>query len=230
VPLHRVLGRVKAASRRPVAIFDLDSTLISTQRRNHVIVSEFATREDVSPVLRHAAGRLRVDDMGWNPMEDLRRLGVSDEQELRRLRGFWIHRFFSDDYLRHDDALPGATQFVTDVHTAGGFVVYLTGRPEGLMGRGTRLSLAALGFPMGERTQLYLKPTPEEMDHEFKRRVCEEIARLGEVVAAFENEPGNANIFAEAFPEAEIVLLETMCSPGAPECHVRVARVRHFLP
>ena len=37
----------------------------------------------------------------------------------------------------------------------------------------------------------------------------------GEVVASFENEPGNANMFLAAFPDALHVLLQTIHSPGA---------------
>jgi hypothetical protein len=37
----------------------------------------------------------------------------------------------------------------------------------------------------------------------------------GEVVATFENEPGNANLLLEAFPDARHFLLDTVHSPEA---------------
>ena len=85
-----------------------------------------------------------------------------------------------------------------------------------------------MSFPMDERTRLFLKPTFTEEDLAFKRRACRDIALLGDVVGAFENEPANANLFADEFPEAEVVLLETMCSPGAPPPYAKIARVPHF--
>jgi hypothetical protein len=232
VHLARVLDHLRrpraAASARPtLAVFDLDSTLLSTQQRNHVILREFAARPDAPDALREIAARLTVDDMRWNAIDDVRAAGFSDEAVLKDFRGFWFRRFFSSEYLRHDEPLPGAPAFVRDVH-AHAHVVYLTGRDEPNMGAGTRESLAAHGFPVAERTRVILKPRFDEPDLAFKRRAIEDLVAMGDVLAAFENEPANANLFAERFPEAEVVFLDTVHSPGAPPLHTRILRVRDF--
>ena len=51
----------------------------------------------------------------------------------------------------------------------------------------------------------------------------------GEVVASFENEPGNANMFLRAFPEALHFLLLTVHSPGAEEPDPALIRSTDFI-
>jgi hypothetical protein len=220
-----VLARLRPGS---LVIYDLDSTLLSTQERNHVILVEFAGAPDTPAAYQPALARLRPADMGWNVVDDLRRIGFDDEPALERLKRFWLDRFFRDDYLVHDLPIPGAVEFVRASHDAGALVCYLTGRDEPNMGRGTRDSLVAHGFPTGERTVLRLKPRFEDDDLAFKREAIEEIAALGEVQAAFENEPANANFFADRFPEAEVVFIETVHSPNPPPLHGRIRRIKDF--
>jgi beta-phosphoglucomutase-like phosphatase (HAD superfamily) len=230
MPLNRVLARIRqAAAGRPIAIFDLDSTLLSTQERNWAILQEFADGADGAPGLRPVLERLSPDHMGWNVLDDLRRHGFDDPEALRALRRFWFERFFRDEYLRHDRPLPGAVEFVRDAHREGARVVYMTGRDEPNMGRGTRESLRAHGFPVDDdRVLLRLKPRFEEPDLAFKRAAVEEIRGLGEVIAAFENEPANANLFAEAFPTADVLFLETVHSPDPPPLAPRIVRLKDF--
>lgn len=228
--LTRVLEDIrKAAGKRPIAVFDLDSTLFSTQERNYVILREFAERNDAPMELRRVVERLRPSDMGWNVMEDLRRHGFEDREALRELRRFWFDRFFRDEYVLHDRPLPGAPEFVNEAHAAGATIFYLTGRDEPNMGRGTRESLRAHRFPLDEeRVILRLKPRFEDEDLAFKRGVVEELRTIGQVVAAFENEPANANLFAEAFPEAHVLFLETVHSPNPPPLAPRIVRLKDF--
>jgi hypothetical protein len=232
--LSEVLAEIARAARedrRPVLVFDLDSTLFSTQQRNHVILHEFARDVGAPADLLAVLERMAPADMGWNVVDDLRRRGFRHEPTLGRLRAFWRARFFRDEYLRHDLPLPGAAAFVKDAHDAGAVVYYLTGRDEPGMGRGTRGSLAAHGFPVdGGRVHLRLKPRFEDDDLEFKRLAVAEIRTLGEVVALFENEPANANLFLESFPAARVFILETVCSPNPPPLAAGIFRLKDFLP
>jgi hypothetical protein len=64
------------------------------------------------------------------------------------------------------------------------------------------------------RCIVHLKPSFDMADRAFKDEALADIRSYqGEVVATFENEPGNANLFAEAFPDALHFLLETVTSP-----------------
>jgi predicted secreted acid phosphatase len=229
--LNRVLERVQriSAGHPAVVIFDLDSTLFSTQERNHAILQEFGTHPETPAELRSVLEGIEKHHMGWNIMDDLRERGVGHEPTLIRLRRFWLERFFTDDYLRHDEPLPGAAAYVRELHAAGGTICYLTGRDEPNMGRGTRDSLRAHGFPIDvERTELLLKPRFEDDDLAFKRDAIRRIGLAGEVIAAFENEPGNANMFAEAFPHADVIFLETVHSPDPPPLLARIKRLKDF--
>jgi len=231
--LDEILDRTRAAAgagQTPVAVFDLDSTLFSTQPRNWAILQEFAQGSRVPPLLKEKLATLRSSDMRWNAMDDLRRNGFADESTLQQLRDFWFLRFFRDEYLAHDVPLPGATEFVREMHAAGATVYYLTGRDEPNMGKGTRRSLVSHGFPFEEpRVHLRLKPMFEEHDLGFKQRVIAELGRAGQVVVCAENEPANANMFFAAFPDAHHLLLETVCSPHAPPLAPGIHRVKDFV-
>lgn len=228
--LGELLARAHAErDRKPVFIFDLDSTLFSTQERNHAILGEFVAQIGGPDDFKTLVARLAPADMGWNVMEDLRRRGFRHEPTLGRLKAFWFKRFFHDDYLVFDEPLPGASAYVNAVHDAGATVYYLTGRDEPGMGKGTRVSLAKHRFPMdGDGVILRLKPSFEEPDIAFKRRVLSELHHLGPVLAAFENEPANANLFAEHFPDAEVFFLETIHSPDPPALWPRIIRLKDF--
>jgi hypothetical protein len=155
--------------------------------------------------------------MGWNVHDDLKRAGVEDALVLAAVREFWRERFFQDDYLLHDREVPGAVAFVEACHTRGALIYYLTGRHVGGMEVGTVRSLRQRGFPFWRgRCVLHLKPDFDMNDRAFKDDAIHDIRSYqGEVVATFENEPGNANLFLAAFPEALHVLLLTIHSPGA---------------
>lgn len=231
-PLGRLLARIQAATDRgivPVVLFDLDSTLFSTQERNWAILAEFVARDGLPPRLAEVVATLGPERMGWNVMEDVRVAGFDHASTLDELRAFWFERFFRDAYLHHDQPLPGAVEFARGVHDAGGHVVYLTGRDEPNMGQGTRSALTGRGFPFAcDRADLMLKPAFEEPDLDFKRRAIADVKKLGTVLGVFENEPVNANLFAEAFPDADVFFLETVHSPDPPPLAPRIQRLKDF--
>lgn len=231
-PLRRLIARIDEATVSgvvPVVVFDLDSTLFSTQERNWAILAEFVAVEGRPPRLIEVVATLGPESMGWNVMEDLRRAGFDHVPTLDELRDFWFERFFRDAYLHHDRPLPGAVEFARDVHAAGGHIVYLTGRDEPNMGQGTRRALTGRGFPFEcDRADLMLKPRFDEPDLEFKRRACEDVRKLGTVLGVFENEPVNANLFADAFPDADVFFLETVHSPDPPPLRPQIVRIKDF--
>lgn len=233
--LRGVLHRIEASAARgvlPVVVFDLDSTLFSTGARNLRILREFAdARVTRWPELRAVADTLQVDDMGWNVAQSLVDRGVRDEILLSDLRGFWKDRFFTDDYVRTDDPTPGAAEYATLCHGRGALLYYLTGRHVGGMEHGTVQSLRNHGFPFWRgRCVLHLKPSFEMADRAFKDDALQDIRSYrGEVIATFENEPGNANLFAEAFPSGLHFLLLTIHSPEAEVPRADLIRTLDFV-
>ena len=85
------------------------------------------------------------------------------------------------------------------------------------MSLGSFQSLRDLGFPIGViGTELVCKPEASIPDEKYKREEGPKLARLGNVIAALDNEPGNCNAFKAMFPEAEVVFVDTQHFPNAP--------------
>jgi hypothetical protein len=214
----------------PVVVFDLDGTLMDNRPRTEVILKELA--HELRAEAHSAAETLaatRAEELAYLLGDSLRRLGVEHPELLTRAESFWKSRFFSDAYLKHDVAIAGATAFARACYDAGAVLVYFTGRDLPLMGLGSFGSLRDLGFPIGiVGTELVLKPDATIPDEQFKRAEGPKIARIGKIVAAFDNEPGNCNAFLEIAPESDVVFVDTQHLPGAPPLHDRVHVVGDF--
>lgn len=230
--LAEVITRVEqvaAAGGRPVVVFDLDSTLIDTAHRHLRVLREFALIEGDAG-LTELAGRLIPADMGYRVDHPLLVRGLEDPALSSRLHAFWAPRYFSDAYCAADLPTLGAVSYVQTIYDAGGWVYYLTARPRSLMAQGTVAALVSCGFPaLCGRTFLQLKHDDRLSDTAFKHGALQDVAASGEVVATFENEPGHANAFREAFPQGLHFLLQTVHSPSAPAPHPAVVLTRDFV-
>ncbi len=213
-PILEAIERLKtrpAHAPRPIAVYDLDSTLFCTGPRNLAIARAFS---EYRHELRPFVDRLEAHRMGWNVMADLQEAGFADEAILTELRHFWRATFFTDHFVKMDGVYPGTVELVHVLRNAGCLTYYLTGRDDPGMRQGTLHALESAGFPLpSEDVILHLKPTWEEDDLAFKTQVFEDLRALGEVVLAFENEPANANGFLRAFPSATVVLHATIHAP-----------------
>ncbi|MEM7516620.1 MAG: HAD family hydrolase [Planctomycetota bacterium] len=206
------------ADRLPVVVFDLDSTLFSTGERNLRILHEFGEAHQAEHEgLQAVIADVGPEDIGWNVQECLAGRGIGDLDLLKAVTKFWFDRFFTDEYCEIDAPTPGAAAYVEACHQEGALIYYLTGRHAGGMELGTVKSLRKHGFPFWRgRCVLHLKPSFEMADKIFKDEAMDDIRSYqGQVVATFENEPGNANLFLERFPEALHFFLETIHSPEA---------------
>lgn len=231
--LARIVARCKAAAGEfsPVVVFDLDGTLMDNRPRTAAILNELA--RELHAEAHSAAETLasaRAEELAYLLSDSLRRLGLSHPELVTRAEAFWRERFFSDDYLKHDVALPGAVDFARACYDAGAVLVYFTGRDLPLMGLGSFQSLRDLGFPIGVvGAELVCKPDAKIPDEAFKRMEGPKLARVGRVVAAFDNEPGNCNVFVDVAPSADVVFVDTQHLPGAPPLHKSVQVVDDFM-
>jgi len=73
-----------------------------------------------------------------------------------------------------------------------------------------------------------LKPKFEDDNWAHKNMRMKEIKQLGKVAAAFDNEPGEVNILADHFPDAIIVMVESLHSRNAPEPRQSVMHICNF--
>ncbi len=217
---RRILAgcRVTRPQGPPVLILDLDGTLMDNRPRTLAIVHDLAKMwRDRHPEAASALEKCTVDRLGYLLSDSLRRMHIVDPVLVGEATEYWRERFFTDDDLRHDVALVGSVNFVRACHELGATIVYLTGRDLPMMGLGTFASLRTLGYPLGVAgVEIILKPDATMADEAFKRMVCPTLARVGHVIASFDNEPANCNLFKEAFPHADIVFVDTQHVPGAP--------------
>ena len=233
-PLDHIIDAVSQARRagaRPLVVLDLDSTIIQTAHRHERILREFAAAFGPTwPALTAAVADLSASEFGWTVSGPLRRRGLDGPPELlSTLRRYWGERFFDGDYLSVDTAYPGAVDYVNRLLSAGALIAYVTGRPAPTMATQTLDSLMKLGFPACiPQVSLTLKPRVNMNDLAYKQGVCAQLAQTGDVIATFENEPGNANAFRAAFPDAIHVLMDTVHSPGAPAPHPALKVVKGF--
>ncbi len=212
---------------KPIAVYDLDSTIFCTGPRNLAIARAFA---EYRPQLRQAIERLDPHAMGWNVVDDLRAVGFADQAILTELRSFWRATFFTDHFVELDPCYPGIGAMIRAIAAHGCLTYYLTGRDTPGMRAGTLRSLEKEHLPLPDRdgAVLRMKPRWEDDDLAFKMQVFEELHALGDVVLAFENEPANANRFAEAFPAATVVLHATIHAPNPEPLSDAVHRVTDF--
>lgn len=257
-PLRDVLNRVQIccnAGQTPIVIFDLDDTLFSTRERTLRIMQEFSKDYSVEfPSFQHVLNRIRADDMRYGIKPTLANIGVSDDVLIEKLQEYWWDRFFQDEYVAYDLPIPGAVSFVNECYDNGAVIYYCTGRhyrrggratvvpnevseqsaqkpPSKGMERGTIRALLDRGFPLASgRAILHLKGSFHQHDPDFKYNdALPKIRALnGKVVATFENEPENANIFLKAFPGAMHFWVQSQHKPDAKPPDPHLSKIYDF--
>ena len=230
--MSRIVARCKGTPGQPspVVVFDLDGTLMDNRPRTLAILKELASElKGEAHTSAELFATARAEHLAYLLTDTLRKLGLEHPELAIRAESFWKQRFFSDDYLKHDIAIDGSVEFARACYEAGACLVYFTGRDLPLMGIGSFQSLRDLGYPIGVvGTELVCKPDAKIPDELFKRAEGPKLLRVGRVVAAFDNEPGNCNAFVEMNPDAEIVFVDTQHLPGAPPLDSKVHIVTDF--
>jgi hypothetical protein len=230
--LEGLVERTRAHRGRPaLLVFDLDATLLDNRPRHVAILHELAERwRPVHPVEAAQLSALTAEGVAYEVTHTLQGLALTDPALHAEAEAFWAERYFTDPYLQHDEAMPGAVAFVRRAYEAGATLVYLTGRNLGAMALGTFASLRDLGFPIGLLgCELVIKPDVAVSDVAFKRQVATELGRLGDVLACFDNEPENCHGLLDAHPTSTSVLLDTLQAPGDLEPRDEVRVIDSFL-
>ncbi|MBS2032970.1 MAG: hypothetical protein JST54_34175 [Deltaproteobacteria bacterium] len=208
--LNEVLARSQELGPRGVVVFDLDSTLFDNRPRQVMILREFGEHKGV-PVLE--ANRVEHWDSGWDMHGAMVNAGLTHVQAdalMPHAKEFWRLRFFTSEYAEHDVETAGAADFLRALVPTKVQIAYVTGRHEE-MREGTVKAMQKCGMPLPDdkTVRLIMKPDLEESDDAFKVRAVKEVNALGQVVAAFDNEPTHANGYRQSFPDAKIVHLAT---------------------
>lgn len=225
--LLEVRDRVKKTADRPTVLLDLDSTLYEVGPRSHQILREWLESKDseVFHEVKEVLRGLKKEHIGYSLNDTFAMIGLSHAEErvakaLHSAKSFWRDRFFTNEYLSFDLAYDGAAEFVQDIYGLGAEIIYLTGRDEPGMGKGTRARLLKDGFPWEkDRTHLLLKKSFELDDLDHKASASEYVRGVGTLVASFENEPPNIVALSDIFPEAMHVFMDSVYSdrPATPK-------------
>jgi hypothetical protein len=223
--------------KHPLVLFDLDSTLYEVGPRTFQILKEWLASPENHrfPVVAKALEKLEHAHVGYSIGDTFSAAGLDIQDPeiqaaIKAVKPYWAARFFTDAYLPYDHVYPGAAAFVRKVYELGAEVVYLTGRDEPGMGKGTRDNLIRDGFPWDvERTHLLLKPASHLPDLEHKVAAQDYIRRHGTLVASFENEPPNIAALYRVFPDAMHVFVDTVYSDHCAVPVQGLYRIKGFL-
>lgn len=241
----------RARGLNPLVIFDLDDTLYNGRSRKLRALAEVVRSGTIAREFPAEAARVEqllgtmTDPHAWNLPPDvealaqslsayttaelLRELHLENAEFLAAIDKPLMKLFFSSEFAALDSPLPGAVAYVQKLVAHGAEIVYLTGRDEPLLGDGTRASLRRHGFPLDHvSSRLVLKPVFEMDDAEFKARALTEIATQGEVIAGFENEPANINVFQARFPHLIPVFVDSSHSLKPDVPHISARWIRDF--
>lgn len=225
----------------PIVVFDLDSTLYEVQPRTLAILKEWSQLVPPSSLVdplfmtqfRDKLHDLESKDIGYSIKETFDLLGFPEtlhRKEIKNAKSYWETRFFSNEYLGHDETYTGALEWVHAIHDAGSRIVYLTGRDESRMGPGTRNRLIMDGFPLSEpQSKVVLKASADLEDFHHKVTSILALTQEGEIVASFENEPKNIVGMAQEVPGALHVFVETVCSDHEAPIANGLVRLKKFM-
>lgn len=216
--LNSILKEASQAQ-RGLAIFDLDSTLLDVQNRTLQIFKAFVNLESnqgrfpeafsvISKTSSLSSYRYFIED-------HIKDLGLEALGDIfaRELLKFWKQNFFNNDYLKYDIPYPGALDFLMKLKEFQVKIVYLTGRDEARMGKGTRKSLSDLGFPMDQKyVRLILKPHKSMNDALFKKEVIFKFDKKHYPIWFFENEPFIVNPIIREASHIRVIFFDSVHS------------------
>lgn len=205
-----------ARGQEPIALLDVDLTLVDNGPRNRAILGDWL--HEVRGRWQGAeAAMVRAQTMPivFGVGENLSTLGVTDEELREEALSFWVRAFFSGPYCRHDTPLPGAVDAVNLLRAHRITVAYVTARPEKMV-PDTTACFRAMGFPVGVPGTILATKSPGASDEAHKAEACAWLGRLGEPVLCADNEPGHVNLMHGLYPDAHAVLVETRHSASAP--------------
>ncbi len=223
--LKAVLDQATKAGSKGLLVFDLDSTVFDNRPRQSRILREYGQELSIAAL---EACEPKHWDSGWDLKAAMLACGLSPElteKHYQDAKNFWGSKFFTSEYCVDDIEVPGASDYLAASVKTGAQVVYVTGRHEE-MRAGSVKAMEKCKMPVpGGSVSLVMKPSLRESDDAYKVSAHAELAKMGTVIAAFDNEPTHANDYARKFPDATVIHLATDHSGRPVELEARIISV-----
>lgn len=252
-PVSRVqseISRALQAQRKPVAVFDLDETVLHSDARRIRSIEAAIARGQMLFTMKYPretdilnatpAAKMhsilmstanRYDTRAW-----LGRLGIQNEAFRLELENAMLPIYLSHEFMHLDRAYHGAQALLDAFYRAGGEVYFVSSRYRTQQYDSTvhRLVLSKL-FRNSRQSHVILREDGES-SLDFKVRAFEQIRRatqqFHQVLLVAENEPENLNAMMRTFPSALPVFVvgAVLNTSVTPAPNARLIRTKTYLP
>ena len=227
-PVDAVLARARAIQAQghvPVAVFDLDETLIHSALRKalsyqEALVNNGAALDASFPgqAAKALAGIRQKGELAIRKLENqydsnslFRQFGIFDPAFVAKLDSLMLPIYLSNEFIAQDTAYQGAVQLLAGIYQANGVVYFVTSRYVDTQMTATQQSLSHLHLFLDANRSRLMMRNEGETSIAFKTRAFQSIQQslgtVGEVMIAAENEPENLNAMAVAFPNAILTFI-----------------------
>jgi hypothetical protein len=154
---------------KPFVLFDIDGTVLQNSPRQLEIL-----RQILIPSFASLQNNAQVDALltstfhKYSILSELHK-HLPFSHQFVAIKEEFITHFLSNRFLHHDTFNPGVKHFIRSLIQNQINIKFITGRPENLMKEGTIQSLKSiLPADFNFNASLYMKPSPEIDDFEFK--------------------------------------------------------------
>ena len=195
---------------KPTIIFDIDDTLITNKKRRIYSLTQIAKYKQFKGIpeiqcLQKINPKTAKNEYAIDGILQDCKIPLEHHKPLKKawIGHFLSHKSFSPQSI--GTPIEGAKEAVQYAKSEGYDIIYLTGRIYGekrQIYKATLNELAANDFPIGDKTELIMKPRLEDNDAIFKQEAIQRIKQTHDVHATFDDNPKNVQIFNQEFPKA----------------------------
>jgi len=205
----------RARGNIPVAVFDLDETLVnSTPRRYLALQSALPALAAQFPAEVEKLRSVRLEHLlslqnRYSITELLAKAGIQNAQFQSQLDAQFVPHYLSSEYIAFDRDIACGAKFIRDLVKMGVVPVYISSRYARTQMAGTVANLQELQITRPNETYRIILRPDGMSSIDFKKMAFAKVKSLGselgkpvDIVLAVENEPENMNAMTAEFPEA----------------------------
>ena len=224
-PLSSAIRRVASQVREgitPIAVFDLDETLILTHGRKTLAIREVlpSLQARFPEEIARSFPTLSPSDLLKLPNAyDLEALfasfGIHNREFTTSVMKAMLPVYLSSKFMDFDSEVPCATSFVRELMRAGAYPIFVSSRYQSTQGVATQENLLQLRFVDAEIGYSLILRDDGVSSIDFKRAAFKAIHDIKSIngqpastALVFENEPENLNAMSDAFPTADAFFIK----------------------